>query len=185
MKIQSLVFLAAVICLHLFLVGCSENSLELNQDDLSKEQKNQMAKARFQEKIAEFEKNPQKLTIEYATLEEINEVLLSYGLEPYSREDVERAKYLKSTWPCSTWINFGDISGNGVLSVLDVAMANNWRCANSGCSYNYDLFTDYVPSPYDNFAYMTGLGSDTDWYILNADDSDTATDFILGYIACS
>lgn len=62
MKTQSLMFLAAVICLNLFFVGCSENSLELDQDGLTKEQKNQMAKARFKEKIAEFEKNPQKVT---------------------------------------------------------------------------------------------------------------------------
>lgn len=100
---------------------------------------------------------------------------------------MNRAKHLKTTWPCSTWKNLGDISGNGVLSVLDVAMANNWRCnvGGNGCYNDYDLFVDNVPYPYDNFAFMTGLGSDSDWYILNADDSDTAIDFILGYIACN
>ena len=54
-----------------------------------------------------------------------------------------------------------------------------------GCNGNYNLFTGNVPVPYDNFAYMTGLLSNSHWFILNQNDRFAASAFILGNVACN
>ncbi|MEM1319560.1 MAG: hypothetical protein AAGG75_04850 [Bacteroidota bacterium] len=125
-----------------------------------------------------------ELTVEHATLEEINEEMVANGLEPFDQADVERAVQARSTWDCGSWIFLGDWNDDGNLSTLDLIKAQQYLCSSSaGCAGSVDTST----FPFNNerfFGYLTFLEDGTDILLLNRDDIDAGRDFILGLIVC-
>jgi len=180
---KNLMLLISVI--GLLLVSCSEGVFDDTDTPLTTERKEQMAKEMFEKRVAEIQSSPKEVTIEYATLDEINAIMIEHNLEPFTQADIEQAKVLKTIYPCSTWVSFGDINGDGKVSGIDVAAVGTWLCNHLGCNRDHDLFTYPVPPPYDDFAFMTGLANNADWFILNQDDRLAATSFILGLITCT
>jgi hypothetical protein len=61
-----------------------------------------LAKDNFNRIIENLEKNPKEVIIEYSTLDEINAIMVDYGLEPFTQDDLAQARALKTIWPCST-----------------------------------------------------------------------------------
>ncbi|MEO1517329.1 MAG: hypothetical protein AAFV95_20045 [Bacteroidota bacterium] len=125
----------------------------------------------------------QELTVEYATLEEINAEMVANGLEPFTQEDAERAAQLRTTYPCSDWITSGDWNNSNTLSTFDLVLATQYLCNSSaGCSGT--VSTNGLSGAPLNFGFLSFLKDGTELFALNANDTEAGRDFILGRIIC-
>ncbi len=149
---------------------------------------------------AEIEKAGVTYTVEHATLDEINAVMIENGLEPFTEEDVTRAHKRGGgcgPYPCSTWINHGDwATQDGVLSTYDLVKASKYVCnnADNGLCPAYGGYIDNITYKYINglvsgdaldFAQLSYFWCEGGSDILDNDDMLAARDFILLKITCT
>ena len=168
----------------LFITSCSENTGDDNVEFLSDKEKK--AKVLFDERVNYYNSLDRKVVVEHSTIEELNALMIENGLSVITPEEIDNAARLKTTFPCQAWINLGDVSGNGTLSGQDLVLVRRWMCDHSkGCSGTYDLFGDEVTYPYDNFAFMSGLHTNSGWWDLNSTDVFAASAFILNNNTCN
>lgn len=127
-----------------------------------------------------------EFSIEYVTLSEYNSIMSQYGLKEVTEEEVSKSVKNRSVLPCATWVNHGDWNQSNSFSTLDIVYAQQWLCANPGCSgYEDTSNCSYCPGVSIDFSQLSNfVGNGTD-FILNSDDLETARDFILGRIACN
>lgn len=142
-----------------------------------------------------------EITVEHATLEELNKVMVENGLEPFTQSDIDRAssrsKLTCGPYPCSTWNQNGDWNDDLVLSTLDMVKATQYVC-NYGvpCAYLGGYVDTYyqIDQDPDNEEHWEALEFSTlsHWncvdgldYIINQDDLDAGRDFILLKITCN
>lgn len=181
MKKIFLLFLAAT-----FIASCTSDKFTENEVFETQNEEALIAK-----KLKEAEVKGKNVTVEHATLEEINATMRQYGLKEFSKEEVEASKQrlqTRTTYACSTWNYLGDWDGDGTLNTLDLVKAEIFLCAVAGCTGNINLFTctsDCPPLNGDNFSYLSYLGNGTEGYILNYIDCDYGRDWILAAIVCS
>lgn len=126
-----------------------------------------------------------KYRIEAATLEELNAALRAAGMDEISEEEVQRAKSMvhpRTTWMCETWVALGDWDGDNVLDVNDVVDARNNLCDIDYCyvSVNINSCTTNCPDdPGYNFAFLSGLHTDDNWWDFGDSDMTAANYRIL------
>lgn len=148
---------------------------------------------------AEIEAAGVTYTVEHATLEEVNAVMIEHGLDPFTEEDITRANKRGGgcgPYSCNTWINHGDWSGDFVLSTLDLVQAQSYVCGypgSGGCPYygGYidDVFTKYfngdIIGEALNFAQLSFFWCEGGDDILDYDDVLAGRDYILLKITCT
>jgi len=182
LKVKSIFFsLLAVIAVAIFLTSCEQDSIVVDEID------GFLVESSIDEELAEWtemaeEKN---VVVEHATLEEINLVMVEYGLEPFSQEDLEEAVQLRMTWSCQTWNFLGDWNNSGHLSTLDLALAQQYLCNTVGCNGTVNTSSNNFPTTVLKFRWMSYLGYGFGQSLLNRDDIDIARMRILGIIACN
>lgn len=133
--------------------------------------------------------------IEAAPLEELNAALRAAGMDEISEEEVQRAKSMvhpRTTWACATWVALVDYNNDSVLNVSDITAARNHLCdIAEDCYGSVNLFSCTSNCPNSegaNFAYMSGLYLDLNWYDfgeLYCSDFTAASYRILQLIPCN
>lgn len=175
-----------VFCMTLAIITLVSCEKEVNPLAFGKT-KEQISYERFQKRLNEIAQSKKEVTIEHATLEEINKVMRENGMKEFTKKDVERSVQMRTTYPCATWVTLGDWSGNSVLAAGDLVLAIAYICDKTYCGGNVDMFncSGNCPSQAYDFAYMSGLAYGDEWDDLNPNDVEAAGDRILGLIACN
>ena len=146
---------------------------------------------------AEIEEAGVTYTVQHATLDEVNAVMIEHGLEPFTQEDITRANKRGGgcgPYTCNTWINHGDWSGDFTLSTLDLVQAQNYVCTWVGTCPYYggsipDIITEYfngnVIGEAVNFAQLSFFWCEGGDDVLDYDDVLAGRDYILLKITCT
>lgn len=130
-----------------------------------------------------------ELTVEHASLAEINAEMIANGLEPFTEAEVAAAQAKaqdRLTWPCSTWVFLGDWNDSGTLTTFDLVQAIRYLCDNTGdCMGSVDTSSFPFDKP-KAFGYLSYLETNDQagLFTLNPDDVEAGRGQILGIIAC-
>jgi hypothetical protein len=121
----------------LFFIGltsCENENIESNINDVQQ---------------PAIENNDQSdITVEFATLEELNDVFIENGLEPISQESYEKrrrnaiTKYGSRQLYCGLIPSFGDYTQDSTFSSLDIIEANKYVLNYYGWSMDQGGFVD-------------------------------------------
>ncbi len=169
------------------LVACNkEDAVKTGEKEIN--YKAQMMDYETYLELKKTEVPDKSIRVEHATWEELNEALVEAGHDPLPKN------YARSSCPdvedCYLWDQWGDWSGNSVLSTQDVVMALNYICSYpgaGGCSGSINIWDggNHPYAAYD-FAGMTNLCEDgNELDILNRDgDCYVASEYIIGRVTC-
>ncbi len=172
----------------LFFSSCTKNSdaildtaINSNKEIQDDEVTEQNFELWMQQQMAKVEG---ELTVEQASLEEINAEMIANGLEPFTEEEVIEAQS-RAIWDCGSWVFLGDWNNSGTLTTFDLVLAQQYLCNNAagGCGGTIDTSTFPFNDP-KAFGYLSFLEDGTDILLLNRDDIDAGRGRILGIIAC-
>jgi hypothetical protein len=167
----------------LFLVtGCEEEKLttQEKQEDTSITEKDVL------ESYQEFLQSGKTITVQHATLEEINEAMIAQGLEPFSREDIKPSN-TRTDPDCDLVEFYGNWNGDSYLSTLDITLATsyitNWDSPpSSGGAVDP---TNCCSHPFSavKFGFLsTTVNPGFEGFRLDQDDIDVVRDYVLGLI---
>lgn len=136
-------------------------------------------------RLNELANSDNNVTVEHATLDEINEVMIELGLDTYTQSDIEQIVESRMTiYNCEVWNRLGDWSGDGVLNTDDLFEAYYYLCE-TDCGGTLDMFVGTHPTEAYDFSWMTGLENGTEWWDLNWNDIDAVVGRILNNIPCN
>ncbi len=161
---------------------------------------NQEAADLFESDYAQYQQYVKKhgeVTREIITLEEMEELIKEYDLEPLDQETINlyhSRDLSKATGACNSgWINFcGDHNRDGTFSTLDIIRFNQVcrACSNSpnACTSRGTLGcnTWNLPflSPERTFGYLSWYDNGIGITIYNLEDRISARRMILGIVNC-
>jgi len=154
------------------------------------------------EAYADYVAKNGEVTIEYMTLEELQDFVAVNDLPKISEETIEKyntSKRLKTSGACSSgWINYcGDHNQNGTFSSSDLVYFNGACdpvCPGKACTDHVGpcVETWNLPGMFRRFGYLSyyrnpGSGTEdpnAETYYYNVNDYNAAYDFILGVATC-
>ncbi len=142
----------------------------------------------LERRMNDFKASGKTVTVEHATLEEINNLMRAEGLPEISRKEVQQSVQKRTVWPCYVWINHGDWNNSGTFTAFDLVQARKYICnypGSGGCNGSVNVWQGTHPPAAGDFAFLSWLANGTDDLLLNLDDVNFGTSFILGLIPCN
>lgn len=138
----------------------------------------------YDEWIQQITEKSKNVEVEYATLSEINEMMIENGLEPFKESELDRAIQLRTNYACCTWEFFGDFNNDNKINGGDLVMAQQYLCNSAANCYNH-LITHGHPTEVVYFGIASFLLDNSEASILNRRDVEIFENYILGHIVCS
>lgn len=186
-----IVFCVTLMCTLIF-SSCNKDERVLSS---AVPKPNETPEQYLERRMNDFKASGKTVTVEHATLEEINDVMKLHGLPQFSDKDViESRKHVTNLrnscqWPCNTWNNFADWNNSGFVSTIDLtlAMTHIYNCSGSytgSCTLNFN-----DPDEAWDFSVLKYLEtcnlSDWDYILDYANDVESARKLLLGIITCT